>query len=118
MTSVGRPDLLHPADAKLLRVLLIYVLPGLAVFYVVLPAFGWCRIIFQGCTATTMVTGRRGTLVASWNGVDFSISVRYLRSPARARRFSPICRGSIRDALALAMPAPLPLQHLVRCSSI
>ena len=37
MTSVqANRTLLHPADAKLLRVSLIYVLPGLAVFYVVL----------------------------------------------------------------------------------
>ena len=37
MTSfVAHRRLLHPADAKLLRVSLTYVLPGLAVFYVVL----------------------------------------------------------------------------------
>jgi len=37
MTSLqANRTLLHPADAKLLRVALVYVLPGLAVFYVVL----------------------------------------------------------------------------------
>jgi hypothetical protein len=57
-----------------------------------------------------MVTGRRGTLVASWNGANFSISVRYLRSPAWVRLNLPWLNPG---SLALAMPAPLPLQHLV-----
>ena len=59
-----------------------------------------------------MVTGRHGTLVASWNGANFSISVRYLRSPAWVRR-SFLMPWLNPGSLALAMPAPLPLQHLV-----
>ena len=59
--SAGR-TLLHPADARLLRVLLTYILPGLAVLYVVLSALWLVPDNYAG------MYGNHDGHWASWNG--------------------------------------------------
>ena len=114
MTSIqANRTLLHPADAKLLRVLLIYVLPGLAVFYVVLSGLWLMPDSFLG------MYGNHDGHWASWNArgilewghfLDFSPI-----SPltGTGSPFLPNLPWLNPGSLALAMPAPLPLQHLV-----
>jgi hypothetical protein len=103
---------LHPADAKLLRVLLIYALPALMVFYVVLAGLWLVPDGFVG------MYGNYDGHWASWNA-------RGVMEWGRLFDFSPFSpilgTGSLflpnlpwlnPGALALAIPAPLPLQHL------
>ena len=103
---------LNPPDAKLLRVLLIYVLPGLAVFYVVLSGLWLVPDSLSG------MYGNHDGHWASW-------SARGILQWSGFLEFSPISpltgTGSPflpnlpwlnPGSLALAIPAPLPLQHL------
>ena len=112
MTSfVAHRRLLHPADAKLLRVSMTYVLPGLAVFYVVLAGLWLLPDIFLGCMATTMVNGRRGAPGHHGMGgfLDFSP---FSPLSGTGSPFLPNLPWLNPGALALALPAPLPLRHL------
>ena len=108
--STGR--LLHPADAKLLRVSLTYVLPGLAVFYVVLSGLWLLPDSFLG------MYGNHDGHWASWSArsilewggfLDFS-PVSPLTGTGSP--FLPNLPWLNPGSLALAMPAPLPLRHL------
>jgi hypothetical protein len=103
---------LHPADAKLLRVSLIYVLPGLGLSYVVLSAL-W--LVPDGYVG---MYGNHDGHWASWSGrgiLEWS-------GPFDFSPFSPLVgTGSLfapnlpwlnPGALALAIPAPLPVRHL------
>ena len=114
MTSVqANRTLLHPADAKLLRVSLIYILPGLAVFYVVLSGLWLLPDSFLG------MYGNHDGHWASWNArgilewgefLDFS-PVSPLTGTGSP--FLPNLPWLNPGSLPLAMSAPLPLQHLV-----
>src|ERR1700704_5387884 len=113
MTSfpANRP-LPHRADANLLRVLLTYVLPGLAVFYVVLSGLWLVPDSFAGMYGN--YDGRfiswsaRGILV--WSAVlDFSP---FSPLVGTGSLFIPFLPWLNPGAIALAIPAPLPLQHL------
>jgi hypothetical protein len=113
MTSLPADrTLLHPADAKLLRVSLTYILPGLIVFYVVLAGL-W--LVPDGYIG---MYGNYDGHWASWNA-------RGILEWGRVLDFSPfspfVGTGSLflpnlpwlnPGALALAIPAPLPLRHL------
>ena len=112
MPSPGDRTGLHPADARLLRVSLIYILPALAVFYVVLAGLWLVPDSFAG------MYGNYDGHWASWNA-------RGILEWGRFSDFSPFSplegTGSLflpnlpwfnPGALALAIPAPLPLQHL------
>jgi hypothetical protein len=113
MTSVqANRTLLHPADAKLLRVALIYVLPGLAVFYVVVSGLWLLPDSFLG------MYGNHDGHWASWNArgilewgefLDFS-PVSPLTGTGSP--FLPNLPWLNPGSLPLALPAPLPLQHL------
>jgi hypothetical protein len=113
MTSfVAHRRLLHPADARLLRVSIIYVLPGLAVFYVVLSGLWLLPDHFFG------MYGNHDGHWASWSArsilewggfLDFS-PVSPLSGTGSP--FLPNLPWLNPGALALAIPAPLPLQHL------
>ena len=107
MTSfVAHRRLLHPADAKLLRVSMTYVLPGLAVFYVVLSGLWLLPDPFLGMYGNHDGHWASWTPAASWSGADFWISVRY---PAHRHRVAVSAQFAVAQpgALALAMPAPL-----------
>jgi hypothetical protein len=113
MTSfVAHRRLLHPADAKLLRVSMTYVLPGLAVFYVVLSGLWLLPDSFLG------MYGNHDGHWASWSArsilewggfLDFS-PVSPLTGTGSP--FLPNLPWLNPGALALAIPAPLPLRHL------
>jgi hypothetical protein len=109
----ARPTALHPADAKLLRISLTYVLPALAVSYVILSALWLVPDSFAG------MYGNHDGHWASWG-------VRGIWQWSAALDFSPfsplVGTGSLfapnlpwlnPGALALAIPAPLPVRHLV-----
>ena len=109
---VAHRRLLHPADAKLLRVSMTYVLPGLAVFYVVLSGLWLLPDSFLG------MYGNHDGHWASWSArsilewggfLDFS-PVSPLTGTGSP--FLPNLPWLNPGALALAIPAPLPLRHL------
>jgi hypothetical protein len=108
----GHGPSLHPADAKLLRVWLTYVLPALAVLYVVVAGLWLVPDGYLG------MYGNYDGHWASWNARGILEWGRFFDfSP-----FSPLSgTGSVflpnlpwlnPAALALAIPAPLPLTHL------
>jgi hypothetical protein len=101
-----------PANTELLRILLTYILPALAVFYVVLSGLWLQPDSFAG------MYGNYDGQWVSWNARGILEWGNFLDfSP-----FSPLIgTGSVFDpylpwlnpgALALAIPAPLPLRHL------
>jgi hypothetical protein len=109
--SAGRASL-HPTDAKLLRISLTYILPGLAVFYVVLSALWLVPDSYAG------MYGNHDGHWASWNGrgilewsgfLDFSP---FSPLVGTGSLFAPNLPWLNPGALALAIPAPLPLRHL------
>jgi hypothetical protein len=113
MTSVlaNRP-LLHPADAKLLRVTAAYVLPALLVFYVILAGLWLVPDSFVGMYGNFdghwMSWSMRGIL--EWSEFfDFSP---FSPLVGTGSLFAPFLPWLNPGALALAIPAPLPVRHL------
>ena len=103
---------LHPADARLLRVLLTYVLPGLAVLYVVVCGLWFVPDRLAGMYGN--VDGHwaswsaRGVL--EWSGfLDFSP---FSPLVGTGSLFAPNLPWLNPGALALAIPASLPVRHL------
>src|SRR5262245_45718521 len=104
---------LHPADAKLLRILLIYVLPPLALFYIVFSGLLRVPDSFAG------MYGNFDGHWASWNArgilewsefFDFSP---FSPLVGTGSVFAPNLPWLNPAALALGIPAPLPVRHLV-----
>jgi hypothetical protein len=113
MTSLlaNRP-FLHPADAKLLRVAATYVLPALFVFYVILSGLWRMPDSFIGMYGNFdghwMSWSIRGIL--EWSGFfDFSP---FSPLVGTGSLFAPFLPWLNPGALALAIPAPLPVRHL------
>jgi hypothetical protein len=113
MTSCLGNRTLHPADAKLFRLLLTYVLPGLAVFYVVLSGLWLVPDSLVGMYGNHdghwASWGARGIL--TWGGfLDFSPL-----SPltGTGSPFLPNLPWLNPGSLPLALPVPLALRHLV-----
>jgi hypothetical protein len=103
---------LHPADAKLFRVLLVYALPGLAVVYVVLSGLWLVPDSMVGMYGNHdghwASWSARGIL--TWSGfLDFSPL-----SPltGTGSPFLPNLPWLNPGSLALAIPAPLAVRHL------
>src|SRR5262245_41717514 len=103
---------LHPADAKLLRILLTYILPGLAVLYVILSGLWLVPDSFAG------MYGNYDGHWASWHArgilewgrlLDFSPFSPFIGTGSL---FPPNLPWLNPGALALAIPAPLPVRHL------
>ena len=114
MTSLpANRTFVHPADAKLFRVLLIYVLPGMAVFYVVLSGLWLVPDSFAGMYGNHdghwASWSARGIL--EWGGFLNFGSVSPLSGTGSP--FLPNLPWLNPGSLALAIPAPLPVQHLV-----
>jgi hypothetical protein len=104
---------LHPADARLLRVSLIYILPSLAVFYVVLSGLWLVSDSFAGMYGNHdghwASWSARGVL--GWSGfLDFSP---FSPLVGTGSLFAPNLPWFNPGALALAIPAPLPARHLL-----
>jgi hypothetical protein len=104
--------LLVPAPAKLLRVLLTYILPALAVLYVVLSGLWLQPDSFAGMYGNLdgqwVSWNTRGIL--QWSSfLDFSPFSPLIGTGSVFVPFLPWLNPA---ALALAIPAPLPLQHL------
>jgi hypothetical protein len=105
--------LLHPADAKFLRVSLTYVLPALVLFYIVLSGLWLMPDDYAGMYgnhdghwASWSVRG-----VMAWSGfLDFSP---FSPLVGTGSLFAPNLPWLNPGALALALPAPLPVRHLV-----
>jgi hypothetical protein len=106
---------LHSADAKLIRILLVYVVPGLAVLYVALSGL-W--LVPDGSVGLVGMYGNHDGHWASWNArgmltwgefLDFSplSPLTGLGSP-----FLPNLPWLNPGSLALALPVPLPVRHL------
>jgi hypothetical protein len=113
MTSLpANPIFLHRADATLLRISLTYVLPGLAVFYVVLSGLWLVPDSFVG------MYGNHDGHWASWNARSILEWGRFFDfSPVSpltgtGSPFLPNLPWLNPGSLALAIPAPLHLQHL------
>jgi hypothetical protein len=105
--------LLHPADAKFLRVSLTYVLPALALLYVVLSGLWLVPDDYAGMYGNHdghwASWSARGVL--EWSGfLDFSP---FSPLVGTGSLFAPNLPWLNPGALALAIPAPLPLRHLV-----
>jgi hypothetical protein len=107
------PAPLHPADAKLLRILLIYLLPSLALSYIVLSGLLRAPDSFSG------MYGNFDGHWASWNArgilewstfLDFSPFSPFVGTGSV---FAPNLPWLNPGALALAIPAPLSVRHLV-----
>jgi hypothetical protein len=103
---------LAPANAKLLRVLLTYILPALAVFYVVLSGLWLQPDSFAGMYGNLdgqwLSWNTRGIL--EWSSfLDFSPFSPLIGTGSL---FAPFLPWLNPGALALAIPAQLPLQHL------
>jgi hypothetical protein len=113
MTSLlATRAMLHPADAKLLRVSFAYVGPALVVFYVILSGLWLVPDSYNGMYGNFdghwMSWSMRGIL--QWSGFfDFSPL-----SPlvGTGSLFAPFLPWLNPGALALAIPAPLPVRHL------
>jgi hypothetical protein len=103
---------LHPADVKLLRVSLTYVLPALAVFCVVLSGLWLMSDGYAGMYGNHdghwLSWSTRGIL--EWSTfLDFSP---FSPLVGTGSLFAPFLPWLNPGALALAIPAPLPLRHL------
>jgi hypothetical protein len=105
--------LLRPASAKVSRVLLIYILPSLLVFYVILSGLWLVPDNFAG------MYGNHDGHWASWSGrgilewsgfLDFSP---FSPLVGTGSLFAPNLPWLNPGALALAIPAPLGVRHLV-----
>lgn len=114
MTSLSLPNrpLLHPADARLLRVAATYVLPALIVFYVILSGLWLVPDSFVGMYGNFdghwMSWSMRGIL--EWSGFfDFSP---FSPLVGTGSLFAPFLPWLNPGALALAIPVPLPMRHL------
>jgi hypothetical protein len=109
----ANPTLLHPADAKLLRVLLTYVVPAIAVLFVIVSGLWLVPDDFAGMYGNVdgrwASWGARGIL--EWGRVlDFSP---FSPLVGTGSLFTPNLPWLNPGALALATPASLPLRHLV-----
>jgi len=113
MTSLAAPRiLLRSTRIGLLRVLVTYVLPALAVFYVVLSglwlvpdSFGGMYGNHDGHWASWYTRG-----ILEWSGfLDFSP---FSPLVGTGSLFAPNLPWLNPGALALAIPAPLPIKHL------
>jgi hypothetical protein len=114
MTTLSAgPAFLHPADARLLRVSLTYILPSLAVFYVVLSGLWLVPDSFAG------MYGNHDGHWASWSGrgvlawSDFFDFSPFSPLVGTGSLFAPNLPWLNPGALALAIPAPLPMRHLL-----
>src|SRR6266436_1413103 len=113
MTSLpATRNVLHPADAKLLRVSFVYVGPALVVFYVILSGL-W----LVPDSAVGMYGNHDGHWL-SWNtrgilewGEFFDFSP-FSPLVGTGSLFAPYLPWFNPGALALAIPAPLPVRHL------
>src|SRR4051812_14750837 len=102
-----------PVNAKLLRTCVTYVLPGLAVFYVVLAGLwlvpdGYAGMYgnFDGHWTSWNARG-----ILEWSSfLDFSPFSPYVGTGSL---FAPFLPWLNPGALALGLPVPLPLRHLV-----
>jgi hypothetical protein len=113
MTSLpANRTLLNSADAKFVRVLLTYVLPALAVLYVVVCGLWLVPDSFAG------MYGNHDGHWASWSArailewggfLDFSP---FSPLVGTGSLFAPNLPWLNPGALALAIPAPLPMRHL------
>jgi hypothetical protein len=113
MTSLpATRNVLHPADAKLLRVSLVYVGPALVVFYVILSG------LWLVSDSEVGMYGNHDGHWLSWNtrGVlewseffDFSP---FSPLVGTGSLFAPYLPWLNPGALALAVPASLPFRHL------
>jgi hypothetical protein len=107
------PTLLHPADARLLRVSLTYILPSLAVFYVVLSGLWLVSDSYAG------MYGNHDGHWASWSGrgvlawSDFFDFSPFSPLVGTGSLFAPNLPWLNPGALALAIPTPLPVRHLL-----
>jgi hypothetical protein len=104
--------LLHPADAKLLRVSLTYVVPALVVFYAIFSGLWLVSDIEVGMYGNHdghwLSWNTRGIL--EWSGfLDFSP---FSPLVGTGSLFAPYLPWLNPGAVALAIPAPLPLRHL------
>src|SRR5262245_16236817 len=111
--SPATSTLLRPAGARVSRALLIYILPSLLVFYVILSALWLVPDSFAG------MYGNHDGHWASWSGrgilewsgfLDFSP---FSPLVGTGSLFAPNLPWLNPGALALAIPAPLPVRHLV-----
>lgn len=108
----GERTLPSPTSAKL-RVLLTYILPALAVFYVVVSGLwlvpdGYAGMYgnFDGHFTSWNARG-----ILEWGGfLDFSPVSPFVGTGSQ---FAPFLPWLNPGALALALPVPLPLRHLV-----
>ncbi len=108
----GDRTLPPPANTRLLRVCLTYILPALAVFYVVLSGLwlvpdGYAGMYgnFDGHWSSWNARG-----IVEWSGfLDFSPFSPFVGTGSL---FAPFLPWLNPGALALAIPAPLPLRHL------
>jgi hypothetical protein len=113
MTSLrANQTLLNPADANLLRVSLTYVLPAVAVFYVILSGLWLVPDSLAGMYGNHdghwASWSARGIL--EWGGfLDFSP---FSPLVGTGSLFAPNLPWLNPGALALAIPASLPLRHL------
>jgi hypothetical protein len=114
MTSLPvAPHMVHSAGVTLLRVVLTYVLPGFAVFCVVLSglwlvpdSFAGMYGNFDGHWASWYARG-----ILEWGRfLDFSP---FSSLVGTGSLFAPNLPWLNPGALALALPAPLPIRHLV-----
>jgi hypothetical protein len=112
LLPVDRP-LFHPADVRLLRVLLTYILPAGAVFYVVLAGLWLVPDGYAGMYGNHdghwLSWSTRGIL--EWSAfLDFSPAAPLVGTGSM---FAPNLPWLNPGALALALPAPLPVRHLI-----
>ena len=107
------PTSLHPADAKLLRISLIYLLPSLALSYIVFSG------LLRSPDSSSGMYGNFDGHWASWSTrgilewstfLDFSP---YSPFVGTGSVFAPNLPWLNPGALALAIPTPLPVRHLV-----
>jgi hypothetical protein len=113
MTSLpATRNVLHPADAKLLRVSLAYVGPALVVFYVILSGLWLVSDVEVGMYGNHdghwLSWSTRGIL--EWSGfLDFSP---FSPLVGTGSLFAPYLPWLNPGALALEIPAPLPFRHV------
>jgi hypothetical protein len=112
LLRADRP-LFHPADVRLLRVLLIYIVPAGAVLYVVLCGLWLAPNDYAGMYANHdgrwLSWSTRGIL--EWGAfLDFSPAAPLAGTGSM---FAPNLPWLNPGALALALPAPLPVRHLI-----
>ena len=103
---------LRPATVNILRIVLTYIVPSLAIFYVVLSALWLVPDGFAGMYGNHdghwLSWNTRGML--EWGGfLDFSP---FSPLVGTGSLFAPNLPWLNPGALALALPAPLPLRHL------